>query len=99
MIMNLIGNDSIGSMISPGGWVQVIRNMGIGNYLSILLFPLITLIGIGFVLDFIVGIIAGITHSPMLVVFMIAIIQAFATALTYLYIGYFMREKIGRAHV
>ena len=93
MIMNLIGNDSIGSMISPGGWVQVIRNMGIGNYLSILLFPLITLIGIGFVLGFIVGIIAGITHSPMLVVLMIAVIQAFATALTYLYIGYFMREK------
>ncbi|EHM55043.1 DUF4013 domain-containing protein [Cardiobacterium valvarum] len=93
MIMNLIGNDSIGSMISPGGWVQVIRNMGIGNYLSILLFPLITLIGIGFVLGFIVGIIAGITHSPMLLVFMIAVIQAFATALTYLYIGYFMREK------
>ena len=93
MIMNLIGNDSIGSMVSPGGWVQVIRNMGIGNYLSILLFPLITLIGIGFILGFIVGIIAGITHSPMLLVFMIAVIQAFATALTYLYIGYFMREK------
>ena len=84
MIMNLIGNDSIGSMVSPGGWVQVIRNMGIGNYLSILLFPLITLIGIGFILGFIVGIIAGITHSPMLLVFMIAVIQAFATALTYL---------------
>ena len=93
MIMNLVGNDSIGSMIDPRGWIQVIRNMGIGNYLSILLFPLVVLIGAGVVLGFLVGIIAYAINAPTLVVFMVAVIQAFATALTYTYIGYFMRDE------
>ena len=59
MLMNLLGNDSIASMINPSGWIKVIQNMGPANYLAMLLVPF----AVTLVLGFTVGGVSALAHS------------------------------------
>ena len=89
MVMNLVGNNSIISMISPSGWIQVMKNLGAVNYLSIILMPYLLVVP-GYIIDAILSLFS--VGATVAVVFL-ALFKSFAFALTYTYIGYFMREK------
>ena len=90
MVMNLIGNDSIFSMISPRAWLITINNMGIKNYLALLLFPLL----VTFLLSFVFGFFAALMRSEGLIIIGMPIVVVLAVALIYMYIGYFMRADV-----
>ena len=90
MVMNLIGNDSIFSMISPRAWLITINNMGIKNYLALLLFPLL----VTFLLSFVFGFFAALMRSEGLIIIGMQIVVVLAVALIYMYIGYFMRADV-----
>jgi len=90
MVMNLIGNDSILSMISPRAWLITINNMGIKNYLALLLFPLL----VAFSLSFVFGFFAALMRSEGLIIISMQIVVVLAVALIYMYIGYFMRADV-----
>ena len=85
MIMNLIGNNSFAALFNPMAWIATIRNLGL-NYAAILLVPLATILIIGIVLGFIAAFL-----NPLVGLVLKNILTAFATALTWLYCGYFMR--------
>jgi len=88
MVMNLVGNNSIISMISPSGWIQVMKNLGAVNYLSIILMPYLLVVP-GYIIDAILSLFS--VGATVAVVFL-ALFKSFAFALTYTYIGYFMRD-------
>ena len=87
MLMNLLGNDSIASMIRPSGWIKVIQNMGPANYLAMLLVPF----AVALLLGISVGIVAGVSHSAPVKIILGSVLQAFVAGLSFIYIGYFMR--------
>ena len=87
MVMNLVGNDSVISMISPRAWLITINNMGLKNYLALLLFPLL----VAFPLAFGLVILAALSGNEGLILISMEIAIVLAIALTYTYIGYFMR--------
>lgn len=90
MLMNLLGNDSIASMINPSGWIKVIQNMGPANYLAMLLVPF----AVTLVLGFTVGGVSALAHSVPVKIILKSTLQAFAIGLTFIYIGYFMRADV-----
>lgn len=88
MIMNLIGNNSLPAMLSPVAWLHTIRNVGIVNYLAILLLPLLPLILAGMLAGF-----AGwFAQSPAFFIVITSLLQSYGIALLWIYCGYFMRE-------
>ena len=88
MVMNLVGNNSIISMIRPSGWIQVMKNLGVINYLSIILMPYLLVVP-GYVID---GILSLFSVGANVAVLFLTLFKSFAFALTYTYIGYFMRD-------
>ena len=90
MVMNLVGNDSILSMISPRAWLITINNMGLKNYLALLFFPFL----VAFSLAFLLGILAALARNDGLIIIGMEIVAVLAAALVYMYIGYFMRADV-----
>ena len=90
MVMNLVGNNSILSMISPRAWFITIGNMGVGNYLALLLFPLLLALPLGFI----AGLLAALAGSETMILINMQIAAVLAVALVYMYIGYYMRADL-----
>ena len=88
MIMNLLGNDSIASMISPRAWIITIKNLGIRDYLALLFIPALVTVPLVLLLNYIARI-----NNLTLLLILGSIITAFTTALGLIYIGYFMRGE------
>lgn len=86
MLMNLIGNNSLRSMISPQSWVVTITNLR-WRYVAIIVMPVLLAVAVGFV----AGLLAALLGSVMFELVAESVLTAFFFALPWAYCGYFMR--------
>lgn len=85
MLMNLVGNNSLASMMSPASWVVTIRNLG-WQYAAIILIPIAFAVVSGFIAGFL-----GAVIGEVAALVLESVVVTFSVALTWVYCGYFMR--------